>query len=130
LGFAPEDRTENIRRVGAVAELFASAGIVTLVAFVSPYREDRDQVRKRINDSCAGTFLEVYVNAPLEVCEARDPKGLYKKARAGELTGMTGIDAPYEPPLAPEIHLMSGDQSPDELAALVITYLSENGFIP
>ena len=70
------------------------------------------------------------MNAPLEVCEARDPKGLYKKARAGELTGMTGIDAPYEPPLAPEIHLMSGDQSPDELAALVITYLSENGFIP
>ncbi|HAL14932.1 MAG TPA: adenylyl-sulfate kinase [Planctomycetaceae bacterium] len=129
LGFAPEDRTENIRRVGAVAELFASAGVVTLVAFVSPYRADRDQVRKRINDSCAGTFLEVYVNAPLEVCEARDPKGLYKKARAGELTGMTGIDAPYEPPLAPEIHLMSGDHSPDELAAIVIAYLSENGFI-
>lgn len=129
LGFAPEDRTENIRRVGAVAELFAAAGIVTLVAFVSPYRKDRDRVRERINAACENSFIEVFVDAPLEVCESRDPKGLYKKARSGELTGMTGIDAPYEPPVNPEIHLLSGERPPGVLASEVIESLTRNGFI-
>ena len=129
LGFAPQDRTENIRRVGAVAELFAAAGIVTLVAFVSPYRKDRDHVRDRINAACEDSFVEVFVDAPLEVCESRDPKGLYKKARAGELTGMTGIDAPYEPPVNPEIHLLSGERSPGVLASEVIESLTRNGYI-
>src|SRR5581483_5700191 len=113
LGFSAEDREENIRRIGSVARLFADAGIVTLTAFVSPYRRDRDAVRASL---APGDFIEVFVNAPLEVCEARDPKGLYKKARAGEIRGFTGIDDPYEPPTAAELVLAAGDRPADALA--------------
>jgi adenylylsulfate kinase len=128
LGFSAADREENIRRIGAVAELFCSAGLITLTAFVSPYRRDRQLVRELVEErGAAGDFVEVFVDAPLEVCESRDPKGLYKKARAGEIKGFTGIDDPYEPPLAPELHLASADRSPDELADEVIDHLRSIG---
>jgi adenylylsulfate kinase len=120
LGFSAEDREENIRRIGSVAELFSSAGLVTLVAFVSPYRRDRDSVRALLGD---GEFVEVFVDAPLEVCESRDPKGLYKKARAGELKGFTGIDDPYESPANAELVLDAGTQTADDLADQVIEFL-------
>jgi adenylylsulfate kinase len=124
LGFAPEDRIENIRRIGAVGELFCSVGIIALTAFVSPYRLDRDRVRDYVS-KCGSPqdFIEVFVDTPLEICEARDPKGLYKKARAGELKGMTGIDDPYEAPNNPEMILNGGGKSPDQLASEVIEYL-------
>ena len=126
LGFSAEDREENIRRIGAVAELFASAGIITLTAFVSPYRRDRDAVRRRVEEGGqSGDFVEIFVDAPLEVCEARDPKGLYKKARAGQLPGFTGIDDPYEPPTKPELHLETADHTADELADRVIAFLKQ-----
>lgn len=124
LGFSPEDREENIRRVGAVAQLLCDAGLVTLTAFVSPYRADRDAVR---NSMAEGDFLEVFVDAPLEVCEARDPKGLYKKARAGEIRDFTGIDAPYEPPTAPDLVLPAGTTTPEPLAEQVIELLRRVG---
>lgn len=126
LGFAALDRTENIRRIGAVARLFADAGLVTLTAFVSPYRRDRDAVRANL---AAGDFIEVFVDAPLEVCESRDPKGLYKKARAGELKSFTGIDDPYEPPEQPEIRLDSAQRPAAELAAEVVRVLARLGKI-
>jgi adenylylsulfate kinase len=123
LGFSAQDREENVRRVGAVAELFASAGIVTLVALVSPYRKDRDAVRKRVTEQLGeGSFVEVFMDTPLEVCEQRDPKGLYRKARAGELKGMTGIDDPYEAPEQPEL-LMGGDSPATTTADLVVECL-------
>lgn len=126
LGFSPQDREENIRRVGAAAELFASAGIVTLVALVSPYRKDRDTVRRHICDQLGdGAFLEIFMDTPLATCEERDPKGLYKKARAGELERMTGIDDPYEPPEKPEIHLQGEGFSAQELADQVVAVLLE-----
>lgn len=128
LGFSAEDRAENIRRIGAVAELFAAAGLVTLSAFVSPYRRDRDAVRRHVERfGRSGSFVEVFVDAPLEICEARDPKGLYKKARAGEIKNFTGLDDPYEPPLTPELHLASGTQSAESLADAVIAYLRQTG---
>jgi adenylylsulfate kinase len=131
LGFSEEDRRENIRRIGAVAELFASAGIVTLTAFVSPYRRDRDAVRQQVESGGRkGDFVEVLVDTPLEVCEARDPKGLYKKARAGELKGMTGIDDPYQPPLSPELVLDGAVGSPAQLAQQVIALLRQCNHIP
>jgi adenylylsulfate kinase len=131
LGFSPEDRQENIRRIGAVASLFASAGLVTLTAFVSPYRADRDEVRRRVeSEGQPGDFLEVFVDTPLDVCEARDPKGLYRQARAGQLAGLTGIDAPYEPPEHPELTLDGAGQSPDVLAGRVIALLRKFGHIP
>jgi len=124
LGFSAQDREENIRRIGTVAQLFRSAGIITLTAFVSPYRRDRDSVRKCIESSgSAGDFIEVFVDTPLEVCEQRDPKGLYKKARAGELKGMTGIDDPYEPPTNPELTLQAGTKTADSLADEVVAHL-------
>jgi adenylylsulfate kinase len=126
LGFGQEDREENIRRVGAVARLMCDAGLVTLTAFVSPYRADRDAVRASLDP---GDFVEVFVDAPLEVCEARDPKGLYKKARAGELKGLTGIDAPYEAPDRPELVLKSADLPPDALADEVLRLLKASGKI-
>lgn len=130
LGFSAADRQENIRRVGAVAELFASAGIVTLTAFVSPYRADRDAVRRAVEQrGQPGDFVEVFVDAPLEVCEARDPKGLYKKARAGELQNFTGVDDPYEPPTQPSLRLESFRQPPEVLAARVVAHLEEFGKI-
>jgi len=126
LGFSAQDREENIRRIGAVAKLFCDAGILAITAFISPYRVDRDRVRATLGQD---DFVEVFVDAPLEVCELRDPKGLYKKARAGELKGFTGIDDPYEPPLKPEIHLAAGDHSPEVLADQVIARLKAAGKI-
>jgi len=126
LGFSAQDREENIRRIGAVARLFADAGTVALTAFISPYRRDRDAVRAALP---AGDFIEVFVDAPLEVCEQRDPKGLYKKARAGELKGFTGIDDPYEAPNKPELVLDSGTKDAATLADEVIAYLRANGKI-
>jgi len=126
LGFSAQDREENIRRIGSVAKLFAEAGIVTLTAFISPYRVDRDHVRANLGD---GDFVEIFVDAPLEVCEARDPKGLYKKARAGEIKGFTGIDDPYEAPEKAELVLDAGTKSAEELADEVIAYLKSSGKI-
>ncbi len=120
LGFSAQDREENIRRIGAVAKLFSEAGIIALTAFISPYRADRDRVRALLPQ---GDFIEIFVDAPLEVCEIRDPKGLYKKARAGEVKGFTGIDDPYEPPFKPELVLDSGTKSPETLADEVLAYL-------
>ena len=127
LGFSPEDRVENIRRVGAVAKLLCDAGLVTLTAFVSPYRADRDAARRQLG---GGDFVEVFVDTPLEVCESRDPKGLYKKARAGEIRNFTGIDAPYEPPRAAELVLPGGEESIDQLADRVIKYLQVSEVLP
>lgn len=124
LGFGAEDRVENIRRIGSVAQLFAEAGLITLTAFISPYRRDRDAVRSALTP---GDFVEVFVDAPLELCESRDPKGLYKKARAGEIKDFTGIDAPYEAPLEPELRLDSAAYQADALADQVIEYLRKVG---
>ncbi len=125
LGFGPEDREENIRRVGCVAELFASAGLIVLTAFVSPYRIDRDRVRKWVTRHGQGEdFLEIFVDTPLEVCESRDPKGLYKQARAGKIPNFTGISDPYEAPLWPELRLSGGEFAPEELAKQVVDDLS------
>ena len=127
LGFSAQDREENIRRIGAVAKLFSDAGMVAITAFISPYRVDRDRVRECLGD---GDFVEIFVDAPLDVCEARDPKGLYKKARAGELKGFTGIDDPYESPLKPELVLDAGSKLPEELADEVVEHLRKVGKIP
>jgi adenylylsulfate kinase len=126
LGFGAADRAENIRRIGAVADLLAQAGIIALTAFVSPYRRDRDAVRAALTP---GDFVEIYVKAPLEVCEGRDPKGLYKKARAGEIKNFTGIDDPYEEPLGPELVVDSATRSPEVLAAEVVAWLERAGKI-
>lgn len=112
LGFSEQDRRENIRRIGELAKLMADAGLIVLSAFISPHRAERQLVREMLPE---GEFLEVYVNTSLEVCEQRDPKGLYKKARAGEIRNFTGIDSEYEPPLEPEIDLLAGEKSIDEL---------------
>jgi bifunctional enzyme CysN/CysC len=122
LGFTEADRVENIRRVSEVAALFADAGLITIVAFISPYRAERDEARRRLPD---GEFLEVFIDTPLEECVARDVKGLYVKAIAGEIRNFTGISAPYEPPLAPDIHLRTADGSPETLAEQVVTALYE-----
>ncbi len=122
LGFSPEDRTENIRRVGEVARLMADAGVVTLSAFISPYRADRRRARA-IADEGGCVFVEVFVNAPLEVCERRDPKNLYKRARAGEIKQFTGIDAPYEIPEAPEIVVRTDAQTATESVAAILAVL-------
>lgn len=126
LGFSAEDRTENIRRIGEVSKLMIDAGLFTLTAFISPYKEDRDQVRQLVGN---GDFIEVYVKASLDACEKRDPKGLYKKARAGEIKGFTGIDAPYEQPENPEIILDTNELSVTESAQEIIEYLKENGYL-
>lgn len=122
LGFSSEDRTENVRRIGEVARLMADSGLVVLVPVISPYREDRDRVR-RIHGVAGVPFREVYVDTPIEICERRDPKGLYKKARAGEITGFTGIDDPYEPPLTPELTLLTVELTVDAAAAAIISHL-------
>lgn len=126
LGFSAEDRAENIRRIGEVAKLFADAAVITATAFISPYRADRDKVRALMGQ---GGFIEVYVNASLETCEARDPKGLYKKARAGEIKSFTGISDPYEAPEKPELVLDSNTKGIDELSNEVIAYLKSNGYL-
>ena len=126
LGFSAIDREENIRRIGAVAEIFTQTGVIALTAFISPYRVDRDRVRNTLNE---GEFIEVFVDTPIEVCEQRDPKGLYKKARAGEIKGFTGIDDPYEAPTAPELVLLAAEKTPDVLAVEVITFLKNKDII-
>lgn len=127
LGFSPEDRQENIRRVGEVARLFADAGVVCIVALISPYRRDRDRARAAVP---VGRFIEVFVNSPLEVCERRDPKGLYARARAGTLKDFTGVSAPYEPPVGPELELHTDQLEVTECVALVrakiLTVLSDS----
>jgi adenylyl-sulfate kinase len=123
LGFSAEDRAENVRRVGEVAKLLADAGTVTLVSLVSPYVSDRDRVRA-MHDEAGLRFVEVFVDTPLEECERRDPKGLYAKARAGELKGMTGIDDPYEPPARPELTLRPAEQSVEQAVAAVLAVLA------
>lgn len=124
LGFSPEDREENIRRIGEVAKLFADAGIIATTAFISPYRKDRDKAREILED---GRFIEVFVDCPLEVCESRDPKGLYEKARAGEIKEFTGIDAPYEVPENAEIVINTNDLDLAASTQKVIDYLSDKG---
>jgi len=126
LGFSAEDREENIRRIGEVAALFCDAGLVTLAAFVSPYRRDRDAVRQTV---AGGDFIEVFVDAPLDVCEQRDPKGLYRQAREGKIKDFTGIDAPYEPPEKPELVLAAATIPAVELADQVVEFLRSTGRI-
>ena len=126
LGFSPEDRTENIRRITEVAKLFADSGSIVLTAFISPYREDRDKARAIISNE---DFIEIFVSADLSVCESRDPKGLYKKARAGEIKGFTGIDAPYEAPLKPELIVETDKHDIEASAQIVVDYLVEEGII-
>jgi bifunctional enzyme CysN/CysC len=129
LGFSAEDRAENVRRVAEVARLFAAAGVVALVPVISPYRAGRDHAR-RLHEAAGLTFLEVFVDAPLEVCEARDPKGLYVKARAGELTGFTGVDDPYEAPLQPELVIASATTEPAAAADAILAVLDAAGVEP
>ena len=122
LGFSAADRAENVRRVGEVARLFADAGVVAIVPVISPYRADRDSVRE-IHRVAGLTFVEVFVDTPIEVCEARDPKGLYAKARAGEITGFTGIDDPYQPPLHAELVIDTSEVFVDESVAEILRLL-------
>jgi adenylylsulfate kinase len=127
LGFSPADRTENIRRIGEVAKLFTESGMVALTAFISPYRADRDQVRAVM---APGDFVEVLVDCPIEVCEERDVKGLYKKARAGQIPEFTGVSAPYEPPLKPELTLRTHQQSVEQSARQILDHLERTGVVP
>lgn len=126
LGFSASDRTENIRRIGEVAKLMIDAGLITLTAFISPYEEDRNQVRQIVDSN---EFIEVYVKASLEVCESRDPKGLYKKARLNEIKGFTGIDSPYEQPKRPEIIIDTDILSVEQSVAKLLHHLEENEYI-
>ncbi len=126
LGFSPEDRKENIRRIGEVAKLFSEANVITLTAFISPYQADRDLARKLMP---AGQFFEIYCAASVEECEGRDPKGLYKKARAGEIKDFTGISAPYEAPEKPELTLYTGKETLEESTRKVLALLQEKGII-
>jgi len=126
LGFSPEDREENIRRIGEVSKLFADAGLLTMTAFISPYRKDRDLARQLLKD---GEFIEVYMTVPLEVAEQRDPKGLYKKARAGEIKEFTGISAPYEEPVNPELTIDTSKLDLEQSRDRVIQYLEQKGIL-
>lgn len=126
LGFSPEDRKENIRRIGEVAKLFADAGVIALTAFISPYREDRDQARAL---HPKGRFIEIFCKCPAAVCEQRDPKGLWEKARKGEIKDFTGVNAPYEEPLAAEIVVETDRCSLEESAEQIIRYLEQHGII-
>ena len=126
LGFSPEDRKENIRRIGEVAKLFADAGIITITAFISPYREDRRRARSLVKE---GEFIEVFVKCPLEVLIERDPKGLYKKALAGEIKEFTGISAPYEEPENPEIVVETDKETVEESVGKILSYLKEKKII-
>lgn len=126
LGFSPADRKENIRRIGAVAQLFVDAGVIAITAFISPYKADRDLARSIHKE---GDFIEVYVQADLDVCESRDPKGLYKKARAGQIPEFTGISAPYEAPDAPELVVRTDQNDVDACAQAILDHLRERGII-
>ncbi|HCN60406.1 MULTISPECIES: adenylyl-sulfate kinase [Mammaliicoccus] len=126
LGFSPEDRKENIRRIGEVGKLMVDAGVVTMTAFISPYKEDRDIVRNILED---GEFIEVFTKCSLDECESRDPKGLYKKARSGEIKEFTGINAPYEEPSNPEIVIDTEHESIEESVNKIVSYLKENQYL-
>jgi adenylylsulfate kinase len=126
LGFSPGDRTENIRRIGEVAKLFAESGVITMTAFISPYRSDRDRVRANMNN---GDFVEVYLKCPLKELESRDPKGLYKKALQGLIKDFTGISAPYEEPLNPELTIDTSELSVERCVEIIMMYLNERGVI-
>ena len=128
LGFSAADREENIRRIGEVAKLFADGGIITMTSFISPYRKDRDTVRA-LHVEGKLPFIEVHVSTPIGTCEQRDPKGLYKKARAGQLKNFTGIDDPYEEPLHPELTLDATNTSPQEATVLLLQYLEKQGIL-
>ncbi|WP_440054844.1 adenylyl-sulfate kinase [Pseudoalteromonas sp. T1lg65] len=126
LGFSDEDRVENIRRVGELSKLMVDAGLIVLTAFISPFQAERDMVRNLVED---GEFIEVFLNTPLDICEQRDPKGLYKKARAGEIKHFTGIDSAYEPPINPEICLNTSEQSLDDSVQQLLQYLKSKNII-
>lgn len=126
LGFSDADRVENIRRIGEVSKLFVDAGTIVLTAFISPFQKERDAVRALIEPD---EFIEVFVDTPLEVCESRDPKGLYKKARSGEIPNFTGISSPYEAPKKPEIHIININISIEDAAQEVIDYLETKGYL-
>jgi len=126
LGFSPEDRTENIRRIGEVSKLFTDAGLIVFSSFISPYRADRDAVRKIMGE---GDFIEVWVDASVETCEGRDVKGLYKKARSGEIPEFTGISAPYEEPTQAELVLDTNSQTIEESVTQVVSFLQKNGYL-
>ena len=126
LGFSPDDRTENIRRIGEVSKLFGESGVIVFSSFISPYRSDRDAVRELMEP---GDFVEVYVDASLETCEGRDVKGLYKKARAGEIPEFTGISAPYEAPESPELILDTNRQTVEESVGQLVEYLDAKGYL-
>jgi adenylylsulfate kinase len=127
LGFSDQDRVENIRRVGEVAKLFTEAGVITLTAFISPFRADRDRVRNLLS---AGDFIEIYCDCPLEICEQRDVKGLYKRARAGEIKEFTGISSPYEAPETPELVVQTGTEPLESSVAEVLSFLVSKGILP
>jgi len=126
LGFSEEDRAENIRRIGEVSKLYVDAGVIVLSAFVSPYRRDRDAIREKVEN---GEFIEIFIKCPVEVCEQRDVKGLYKKAREGVIKGFTGIDDPYEEPLNPEIVIDTDKISLEEGTDIIINYLNEKNLV-
>ena len=128
LGFSAEDRTENIRRIGEVTKLFADAGVISITSFVSPYKADRDANRK-LHDDAGIPFIEVFIDTPVEACEERDPKGLYKKARAGEIPQFTGVSDPYEAPEKPEVVLKTNEMKPEECVAVLAQYLEEHGLL-
>jgi adenylylsulfate kinase len=128
LGFSAADREENIRRIGEVAKLFADCGVITMTSFISPYRKDRDTVRA-LHVAGKLPFIEVFVNTPIATCEQRDPKGLYKKARAGELKNFTGIDDPYEEPLKPELTIDATNTTPQQATILLLEYLEKQGIV-
>ena len=128
LGFSAEDREENIRRIGEVAKLFADAGLITMTSFISPYRKDRDLAR-RIHEETGIRFIEIFVDTPVDVCEQRDPKGLYQKARKGEIRGFTGVDDPYEAPERPEIIIKTEELSPADLTAELLAFLIDQSLI-
>jgi adenylylsulfate kinase len=128
LGFSAADREENIRRIGEVAKLFADAGVITMTSFISPYRKDRDTVRA-LHVEGKLPFIEVFVNTPIATCETRDPKGLYKKARAGQLKNFTGIDDPYEEPQKPELTIDATNTTPQQATLILIEYLEKQGIL-
>jgi adenylylsulfate kinase len=126
LGFTPDDRAENIRRIGEVSHLFADAGVIVLTAFISPYRSDRDRVRRMHPE---GNFFEIHVDCPLEVCERRDPKGLYRRARAGEIADFTGVSAPYEPPLEPDVVVDTANRGVNDCVERIVGHLEAEGYL-
>ena len=126
LSFSDEDRMENIRRIGEVSKLFVDAGTIVLTAFISPFQKERDAVRTLVNED---EFIEVFIDTPLEVCESRDPKGLYQKARKGEIPNFTGISSPYESPTTPEIHIRNNKISIEDVTTQIIDFLQERGYL-